>query len=280
MQISVIIPSYQPKAYIYDCIDSLRKQTLAHTEWEAVIVLNGPVEPYQKQIQTYLDLYPQEPIRLLLSPERGVSRARNLGIEMTCGQYLVFIDDDDWVSPTYLEQLLHSVSDAPQSCISVCQATDYNEDTQQDERLHFLGQAWQAYQPTGHEAQTTKPQQLLHVRHFFSSACSKIIPRKVIGNARFQTKYTQGEDALFMAELSCRVHHISKCPPDAIYHVRCRNQSAMRSFQSYRQRIPLLFRLSLSYAAIWLKHPLAYQPLFMLSRIYATLRKLTWRVYH
>ena len=105
MKISVIIPTFRPQSYLWECLDALRAQTLSANEWEAIIVLNGEEQPYRLQIENYLAQHQLTSWRLLYSSQAGVSNARNLGLQASQGDYICFIDDDDYVSPSYLEAL-------------------------------------------------------------------------------------------------------------------------------------------------------------------------------
>ena len=54
MQISVIIPTYKPQEYIFECLDSLQKQTMDTSLWEIILVLNGCKNPWLEKIQQYI----------------------------------------------------------------------------------------------------------------------------------------------------------------------------------------------------------------------------------
>ena len=56
-KISVIIPTYAPKDYLWECLDSLENQTLSKDEFEVILVLNGEREPYESMIQKKLPEY-------------------------------------------------------------------------------------------------------------------------------------------------------------------------------------------------------------------------------
>ena len=109
-KISVIIPTYAPKDYIWECLDSFENQTLPKEEFEVILVLNGEKEPYESLIRKKLTTYSFNST-LLYSTPNGVSRARNLGMEKAQGTYICFIDDDDWVSDNFLEELLSKACD-------------------------------------------------------------------------------------------------------------------------------------------------------------------------
>lgn len=79
-KISVIIPTYAPKDYLWECLGSLENQTLSKDEFEVILVLNGEREPYESLIRKKLPEY-SFASTLLYSTPNGVSRARNLGME-------------------------------------------------------------------------------------------------------------------------------------------------------------------------------------------------------
>ena len=99
--ISVIIPTYKPGAYIYECLDSIINQTLDCKLYEILIILNGFSEPYYKCIASYTDY---NNVKILYESMASVSNARNKGLEVAKGEYICFIDDDDVVYSNYLEE--------------------------------------------------------------------------------------------------------------------------------------------------------------------------------
>lgn len=100
--ISVIIPIYNtPQGALRQCLDCLAAQTFEN--YECVIVDDGSTV----EIARYLDAAREENsrIRVLHTPNRGVSAARNLGIKESVGELLCFIDADDYYAPWLLEDL-------------------------------------------------------------------------------------------------------------------------------------------------------------------------------
>ena len=79
MQITVIVPTYKPQDYIWRCLCSLKNQSIAHSNYEVVIVLNGCNEPYYSEIKKFIIDEPNW--RLVQTDTGGVSNARNVGID-------------------------------------------------------------------------------------------------------------------------------------------------------------------------------------------------------
>ena len=135
--LTVIIPTYNPKEYLLDCLDSIEKQSLYKDKIQVIIVLNGEKEPYWSKIEEHLKSYTFNST-LLYSKAKGVAQARNIGIEAVKSRYITFIDDDDWISSCYLEEML---AQAENDAIVETYAKSV-EEHKKEEKEHFLGIAF------------------------------------------------------------------------------------------------------------------------------------------
>src|SRR5690606_31643500 len=106
---SVLIPTHKPDWYIERCLNSIEEQTLNKSYFMVYITLNGVKEPYEELILGLLNKYSFEYAYFYI-PEAGVSNARNFMIESSVEDYITFVDDDDMLSPDYLEQLLFNAT--------------------------------------------------------------------------------------------------------------------------------------------------------------------------
>lgn len=99
--ISIIIPLYNKELYIKKCLDSILSQTFS--DFEIVIIDDGSFDNSGKIISDNFknDLR----IRYFQQENKGVSNARNRGIELSNGKFLIFIDADDTISPNFLESI-------------------------------------------------------------------------------------------------------------------------------------------------------------------------------
>ena len=262
IQISVIIPTYRPGAYLWTCLDSLCRQMMPAERFEMIIVLNGCNEPYTTEIAQYISAHPHHRFVVRQTDTAGVSHARNIGLDLCAGKYVAMVDDDDWLSPDYLALLWQK---AAENSIVVTDVQLIDDVTGQ-ERAYYLHDAFQttfAKRPTFFTA-----------RSFFSTAWGKLIPMGVIAGDRFDTRFRLGEDALFMFAIARRVQTICATSPAAVYYVRERSGSASRSPLDYFSRAGILLRLACAYTTIWARHPRQYHFPFFVSRIVATLAKL------
>lgn len=82
VKISVIIPSYKPQSYLWECLDSVCGQTFPKEEYEVILVLNGCKEPYDGQIREYIGSHRDIQWKYIHTDEGGVSNARNLALDL------------------------------------------------------------------------------------------------------------------------------------------------------------------------------------------------------
>ncbi|MFV0583738.1 MAG: glycosyltransferase family 2 protein [Parabacteroides gordonii] len=101
---SIIVPVYNSECFLCECIDSLLAQTYA--DFELLLIDDGSTDRSGK----ICDEYGERDSRLHVFhiSNQGVSTARNLGISIARGNYINFVDSDDWVTPDYLERYVEA----------------------------------------------------------------------------------------------------------------------------------------------------------------------------
>lgn len=102
-KISVIIPVYKVEQYLEECLDSVSKQTFR--DFELILVDDGSPDRCGAMCDAYAAEHPNT--RVIHQQNMGLSEARNQGVKAAAGEYVTFIDSDDFVSPDYLEYLLY-----------------------------------------------------------------------------------------------------------------------------------------------------------------------------
>lgn len=93
--LSIIVPVYQAKKDIKKCIDSIRKQSFS--DFELILVDDGSSDGSEKICDEYAEK--DNRIKTIHQTNRGVSSARNMGLEYARGAYIAFVDADDWIEP-------------------------------------------------------------------------------------------------------------------------------------------------------------------------------------
>ena len=106
MKISIIIPVYNVEKYLRECLDSILAQS--YKDFEIILVDDGSTDSSGNICDEYSMKY--ENIKVLHKNNNGLSSARNAGLDIAQGEYILFIDSDDVVSPVMLETLMAHVA--------------------------------------------------------------------------------------------------------------------------------------------------------------------------
>lgn len=101
--VTLVIPIYNMRQYMKRCLDTILNQTLS--EYEIVLVDDGSIDDSLALCYEYSKRYP-DIVRVIHKENGGLSSARNAGIEVALGEFIIFPDPDDWVNPEYVEQFL------------------------------------------------------------------------------------------------------------------------------------------------------------------------------
>ena len=264
MKISVIIPSYQPGEYLYECLDSLRNQTLMREDFEVILVLNGPNDPYEIEIQEYITKHKDfNNLKLVYTSQAGVSNARNMALDMAKGDYIAFVDDDDYVSETYLKDML---AIADKSTVVLSNTSAFNDGAPETMIPYHVAEVYAEMHDNLNIPIYSR------VRTYFSGPCMKLIPMSIIGDRRFDVRFKNGEDSLFMFLISDRIKNIRFTSSSAIYYRRFRHNSALMKKRTAKERILNVFKSLKEYVSIYKAR--RYNFLFFISRILAEFRSL------
>lgn len=119
--VSVIVPVYKTKMYLAECVDSILGQTME--DFEVLLVDDGSPD----ESGALCDAYARRDarVRVIHKENGGVSSARNRGMELAKGRFIVFIDSDDHVAPDYLKDLLDAEAEAGADGQNVLVLSDY-----------------------------------------------------------------------------------------------------------------------------------------------------------
>ena len=260
MNISIIIPTYKPGSYLKDCLESINNQTMDKKCFEVIIVLNGVIKPYIEYIYSLTKMYDFNSV-VIPTETPGVSNARNLGLSRTQGEYVCFIDDDDKISPSYLE---NSYSKATPNNIVASNVKAFYNNSNKTENDYIAS----AYKKLINK---NSPLSVFKGRKFMSSSCCKIISRRIIQDVRFDTNLKIGEDSVFMAKISKKVKSIVLSDSSAIYYRRLRAGSASRVKQPILKKCNIVCKLLKKYTKMLTP---SYNIPFIATRIVAALLKL------
>lgn len=111
MRFSIIIPLYNKEAYVRKALESVIAQT--YKDFECIIVDDGSTDGSAAICEEYTVHRTPYTIHLLRQSNSGVAKARNVGVENSHGQFVCFLDADDWWEPTWLEEMDKLIQEYP-----------------------------------------------------------------------------------------------------------------------------------------------------------------------
>lgn len=210
MTVSVIVPVYNCEAYLETCVDSLLNQD--HSALEIILVDDGATDGSGTICDAYAEKHPQ--VQVYHQPNRGAAAARRTGLAKAAGEYVMFVDSDDWVDPDLVSSLLKPAASYDADMVVSSLRFHYGEKVRIDHQ----------YFPTGFydRHRLTKilfPNALsappFHTFGISPSMCGKLFRRTLAeANAEaLNTGIRLGEDACFTYSvlLDCRGVYLSDC---------------------------------------------------------------------
>lgn len=197
--ISIIIPMYNLEAYISDCVRSVLEQTYPY--FEALLIDDGS-EDHTWELCVKMQEKDNR-IRLFRQNRKGVSCARNRGLDEARGEYLAFLDGDDMLHPAFLEETLKRAYQTEAEIVSCGFFKIPTENVRQEIRYNFsdgFSEQWESM-----SVEQVRDSFYRETYLGLSMVTCKLMKRKLIEangkKHRFISGISLGEDTLFMYEL-------------------------------------------------------------------------------
>lgn len=180
MKISVVVPCYNVANVLERCVESVMRQSFK--EWELLLIDDGSVDDTSTLCEAFA--CKSEKITYIRKNNGGVSSARNLGIEQSSGEYITFIDADDYVDASYLDELLRGCM----SDITISGFTISDGRIVKPEQQHWLNKEL-----------SEGVKSIVEDDYLLYSPWGKLFKRSIILKAglRFDRNLRLGEDTLF-----------------------------------------------------------------------------------
>ena len=134
--ISIIVPVYKVEEYLAACIDSICSQTYPHLE--ILLVDDGSPDRCGSMCDAYATR--DSRIKVIHKENGGLSDARNAGLEKVTGDYVIFVDSDDWIAPDYVEKSLN-LAMRYQADIVACDFLETEDDKKERESIESASTA-------------------------------------------------------------------------------------------------------------------------------------------
>ena len=225
--ISIIVPIYNVEKYLRQCLDSIQDQS--YQNFECLLINDGSPDNSADICKEYVSKDPR--FRYIEKENGGVSSARNLGLEHSKGEYITFIDSDDWVDLDYLEVLHSKIKEYNTDfVISSYKKFDMDEDCFY---LHIWDQDYYERIWTSQELLSQLPN-LENYDGSYTVSWGKLFKRSIFDEILFNEQRKFGEDfecsfKLYLSMTSCLYIH------KALYNYRLHSESMLGQVVTERQ---------------------------------------------
>ena len=188
--ISIIVPIYKVEKYLPKCIESLINQTYQGIE---IILVNDGSPDGCGQI---CDDYAKKDSRIMVvhQENHGVSVARNVGLNIARGEYISFVDPDDWVAPDMYEDMLDAI-DMNKVDLAICGYDYYDKDGNVDEQRRYVTRNNELI--TQKEVIRRFSDMPPSIRH---GVCNKLFRKNLLHGIKFKEGLHSSEDVFFLNE--------------------------------------------------------------------------------
>ena len=186
--VSVLVPTFGGVEVLGTCLDSLAEQSLERHRFEVVVVHNGPDDGTTEVLDRFRAQHPDVHVRLMELREGGAGRARNIALSVARGEYVTFVDDDDRVTPVYLEAMLEEAEPNVVVVAMVADVASHEPGTPRDLDTYVA----RALPPFA--GRTVAPLQLTTP---FSYNAGKLVLTAAARQVRYDTSLRSGEDHVF-----------------------------------------------------------------------------------
>lgn len=213
-KLSIVVPIYNVEPYLRRCIDSILAQT--YTDFEAILIDDGSPD----RCGEIIDEYAQKDSRIvpIHQENRGVSAARNAGLRAARGEYIGFVDPDDWIEANMYELLIGQMEAGKSDIVSCAWRNNYSTG---EESMHPVRLSSQSMDREG------------YVRHLFDmpptlagAVWNKLFKKELIAIG-FDEETKICEDNLFVAQYCVNITRAAHMD-EPLYHIFNRGDSATR----------------------------------------------------
>ena len=217
--VSIVIPVYNVEHYLHKCLDSVIKQT--YKNLEIIIVNDGSTDNSLSICKKYAD--EDSRIKLISQENKGLSGARNTGIKEVSGDYIYFIDSDDWVKEDAIEKSMNLAIEYNAECVaSSCFYIREEKDEKKAEKNVII----KKYSGEDFADLMTRP------NGYSCYAWSRLIRKEYIPLIHFPENYTF-EDIPVMPNIICKMDTVIYTN-EKLYFYRQRKGSISKSKFSFK----------------------------------------------
>lgn len=215
--ISIIVPVYNVEQYLDRCIMSILKQSLK--KWELILLDDGSIDTSGEICDKYKEI--DNRIRVIHKSNTGVSSTRNLGINLSKGEFITFIDSDDWVEPDYLELMYKAIKKMNvEVIVSGCVYEDKNG----------LKNPFKKGEPTIYKRNEVK-KEFLKQDKFIWTISDKLYKAELLKKVKLNTHLKIAEDMLLFWKIINSVEKVGYIPLYKYHYDRVASKTMNSKFE-------------------------------------------------
>ena len=203
--ISIVIPVYNAEKYLEQCLNSIKNQT--YKNFEVILVNDGSDDNSENICKSFSE--EDARFKYFTKSNGGASSARNFGLDNVTGDYITFIDADDWVDENHLEVLINNIKDNNSDmAISSIKKFDMSNNfhfrmySNQEKYLLNFGKM-------SKDELLVKLPKLILASNSYKIAVSKLFKKELVTDVRFDESIVYGEDLEFFFKIYNNINSIS-----------------------------------------------------------------------
>ena len=223
--ISIVIPVYNTEKYLGGCLNSIQNQT--YKNFEVILVNDGSMDHSESICMDFVKVDTR--FKYFTKVNGGASSARNFGLDNVTGDFITFIDADDWVDENHLEVLLNNIKEN-NSDMAVSSIKKFDNVRNFEFRVYSKQEKYLLnYNKLNREEFLVILPKLIHASNSYKIAVSKLFKKELVTDVRFDESIVYGEDLDFFFKLYNKVNSISYVD-EVTYIYRLHDESSSSKF--------------------------------------------------
>ena len=223
--ISIVIPVYNAEKYLGGCLNSIQNQT--YKNFEVILVNDGSIDHSETICKEFVEVDTR--FRYFLKVNGGASSARNFGLDHVTGDFITFIDADDWVDENHLEVLINNIKEN-NSDMAVSSIKKFDNVSSFEFRVYSNQEKYLLnYNKLNREEFLVILPKLIHASNSYKIAVSKLFKKELVTGVRFDETIIYGEDLEFFFKIYNNINSISYVD-EVTYVYRLHDESSSSKF--------------------------------------------------
>lgn len=223
--VSIVVPVYNAEKYLEQCLNSIQNQT--YKNFEVILVNDGSMDHSESICKSFVE--GDSRFRYFLKSNGGASSARNFGLDHVRGDFITFIDADDWVDENHLEVLINNIREN-NSDMAVSSIKKFDNVSNFEIRVHLKQEKYLLnYNKLNREEFLVILPKLILASNSYKISVCKLFKKELAYETRFDNSLIYGEDTEFFFNLYCNMDSISYVD-EVTYVYRLHDESSSSKF--------------------------------------------------